>query len=353
MKILLIAKLLDHTLSENVIMPILASNVVEHIFILRDRVGNNHNELVSYHTPKKKNLVRHIDKVNIGVALCKKEKIDAIIGVLNIPHGYIGKMVSKLTNIPYIHMTIAGHREFWIKGKLMEKFNLQILKNSHITVTGEQTRNYLLTKGYDDKKISIMSNLPNGKFNIVDVNNDDNKIYDIISLSRIDKNKNLPLLIRAVEKLNNPQLKVLVAGDGPEFENIKSMVQEKQLESNFEFLGFVSDIDYKIDILKKSKIFISCSKGEGFPVSLLEAMSCGCVPVVSNVGDCADIIKNDYNGYIYEDTDNEDELVQSLSKIIYNCVNVDILKFNALKVKKKISVKSNGEIWNKILTTLK
>ncbi len=351
MNVLLVAKLSDPTLSENVLLPILASNTVKHIFVLRDRASEIKDSRVSYHSPKLKGLSRHIEKIKLGVELCRKNKIDAIVGVLNTPHGYIGKLISKMCGIPYIHMTIAGYREFWASGKCMEVINLRLFKNSIVTVTGEQTKGYLLSKGYDPSKVIVLSNLPNSLYNetLVLANN---RQYDIVSLSRIDKNKNISLLIKAVAKLRDIKPRVLIVGDGSELPNLISLVNELSLNDQVLFTGYLSDLQHKIGAYSDSKIFVSCSKGEGFPVSLLEAMCCGCVPVVSNAGDCVDVVKDASNGYVFNNTDSEDELTDILRMLLNEPRNIDRVRLMTVKIKEHISVKKNGEIWNNILKSV-
>lgn len=355
MNIILIAKLANHTIRENILAPILASGIVEHIFVLRDTPGDNFDKRVTYLSFGNTGKFRHLKKITKGVNLCHNYKIGAIVGVLNTPHGYIGRMIGRLTNTPFVYMTIAGHREFWMDGKRFEQFRLKLFKNSAaITVTGSQTLNYLLKKGYDKKKIFIIPNLPNPYFNDLFVDKNKNRKYDIVSFSRIDTNKNLILLVKAIAALKKKGFspKVAVAGNGDQLDNIIKAVQEYKVNDCFDFLGYITEINKKVEIYSNSKIFISCSKGEGFPVSLLESMGCGCVPVVSNVGDIIDVIKQGENGYVFNDTDNEQEFVRLLEQLMKNPEQITQMQLSAMNIKKQISVDNNGKIWNKIFLSV-
>lgn len=355
MNILLIAKLANHTIKENVLAPILASGIVEHIFVLRDTPGDNFDKRVTYLSFGNTGKFRHLKKITKGIFLCHKYKIGAIVGVLNTPHGYIGRMIGLLTNTPFVYMTIAGHREFWRDGKRFEQFRLKLFKNSAaITVTGSQTLNYLLKKKYDKKKIFIMPNLPNSYFNNLHVNENKVREYDIVSFSRIDTNKNLILLVKAIAALKKKGFspKVAVAGNGDQLDNIIKAVQEYKVHDCFDFLGYITEIHKKVEIYSNSKIFISCSKGEGFPISLLEAMGCGCVPVVSNVGDIVDVIHQGQNGYVFKDTDDEIEVVHILEKIMNNPEHLAQMRLSAMDIKRQFSIQNNGKIWNKIFLSV-
>ena len=352
-KILLVCRLADHTLRENVLLPLLSSGEVEHIFVLRDAPADTMDGRVSYLCPQKQSssVLRHIVKVRRGTHAVRRENIDAVIGVLNTPHGFIGKTVAWLTRRPYIHMTIAGHREFWVDGPLMEKLNFKVLGSSAaITVTGSRTKDYLVRNGFDPSKIFIMPNLPDAAFDNIVYSGD--RSYDIVSFSRIDRNKNLLLLVRALARLKGKwSPRVAVAGDGDCLPEVKAAAKECGLD-NIEFLGYVSGFENKVKLLTDSKIFVSCSKGEGFPVSLLEAMACGCVPVTSDVGDIVDIVHDGQNGFVFEDTDDESRLASCLETLLGDEDKLSAMRQAGTSLKGKFSAQSNGLKWKELLQSL-
>jgi glycosyltransferase involved in cell wall biosynthesis len=67
-----------------------------------------------------------------------------------------------------------------------------------------------------------------------------------------------------------------------------------------EYLGVVSG-KTKNDILSKAQVFILPSLyGEGLPMSLLEAMAVGLVPIVTNDGSMNTIVSHNETGFIIE-----------------------------------------------------
>ena len=143
MNVLVVCKLGDNTVKENVILPILASNMVSKVYVLRDMPAESFDSRVVYLTGnvESKSKWRHIAKFLRGLQACRKYGIGAIVGVLDIPHGLIGRTIGWITNIPYIHMTIAGHREFWLNGPTAEKLKLKFFgRGFAITVTGDVTK---------------------------------------------------------------------------------------------------------------------------------------------------------------------------------------------------------------------
>ncbi len=354
--ILLVCKLSDDTVEENVLLPLLASGRINKIYVLRETPAKFVSDKVEYlsECSNTHSKVRHVGRFLKGLRSCRKYNIDIIIGVLDIPHGFIGRAISMLTHIPYIHMTIAGHREFWSNGPKAEKFKLLYFKNSAaITVTGSITKQYLVDKGLDSNKIFIIPNLPNEA--ITQVTPKLYRKYDIVSFSRIDANKNIGLLIEALAILKEKRIypKVAIAGSGDKLDEIMNLARERSVDAMIDFLGFIRGFEAKVDLLTSSRIFVSCSKGEGFPVSLIEAMNCGCVPVVSNVGDIADVVHNDINGYIYDDFNSPNVLAKHLENLLLHPKKAEELAAKAIRIHDSISVKQNGMIWTEIFSTIK
>jgi L-malate glycosyltransferase len=92
-----------------------------------------------------------------------------------------------------------------------------------------------------------------------------------------------------------PQMRAVVVGDGPEADALKSLVCKSGIESNVEFLGQRADVN---DLLALTRVFMLTSRSEGVSIAMLEAMATGAVPVVSDVGDLADFVQNEVNGFI-------------------------------------------------------
>ena len=84
----------------------------------------------------------------------------------------------------------------------------------------------------------------------------------------------------ATHKLN-PDINFLIIGDGPDDNMVREKIRELNMQGKIELPGMLSNT---ADAFKQMDIFLLTSEFEGLPLALLEAMSTGCVPVVSNVG---------------------------------------------------------------------
>lgn len=137
----------------------------------------------------------------------------------------------------------------------------------------------------------------------------------ILTVGRLDTNKNQRLLIEAFANLKVDNWKLVIAGDGVLREEYKKLTATLGIADKVEFVGNVNNVS---DYYNKAKIFVFTSNSEGFPNALLEAMSFG-LPCIST--DCpsgpSEIIKNSENGYLIE-VNNRMQLEGQLTKLMNN-----------------------------------
>ena len=107
---------------------------------------------------------------------------------------------------------------------------------------------------------------------------------------RIATEKNIEALLKAWKLANmGDDCQLLMVGDGPN-RNSLQLIYGK--EHNIIWLGFVSDEQQRIDILRASDVFILPSLVEGLSISLLEAMSCGVACLATDAGADGEVLEN-------------------------------------------------------------
>lgn len=94
--------------------------------------------------------------------------------------------------------------------------------------------------------------------------------------------------------------KLVVGAIGPELENLIAQTKELGISDNVEFVGWL-DKDKNHSWYSRSMIYISIPESDGTSVSLLEAMSAGCIPIVSDLKVSREWIENGKNGIIEKD----------------------------------------------------
>lgn len=105
----------------------------------------------------------------------------------------------------------------------------------------------------------------------------DSKTKRIVFLGRLVKRKGCEQLIDAFSALtiNEPHVKLIIGGDGPQRSALEKKVKFFGLEKKVEFLGYVKEAD-KPNLLASADIACFPSLyGESFGIVLLEAMAAG------------------------------------------------------------------------------
>lgn len=168
---------------------------------------------------------------------------------------------------------------------------------------------------YPGLRVDVLPNaVPLSKFQSGKPEND---IPVIIFLGRIHKSKGLETIIHAAKELKEAGklFQFRCYGTGPDEEKFVSEMTSL-LGGSFSFGGVVGGNE-KWDALRSADIFLLPSDFEGLPLSLLEAMSCGCIPVVTDVGSIGTLVINGENGFLVERS-NVGQVVDKLSYLLEN-----------------------------------
>lgn len=140
------------------------------------------------------------------------------------------------------------------------------------------------------------------------------KLNRIISVARLDPQKNQQMMIRAFAKIANefPDWQLVIFGEGPLRSSLELIVKSLQLEGRVLLPGRTEHV---IDELRKSKVFCFSSDYEGLSNSMIEALCVGLPIVTTNVSGTEDIIVDGENGFVVPIKD-EDAMMQSLRVLI-------------------------------------
>ena len=82
-----------------------------------------------------------------------------------------------------------------------------------------------------------------------------------------------------------------IAGDGPLRNELEDIILKNNLNDSVEILGHV-DTESLVSLYNKSEVFVLSSISEGFPKVLLEAASCGCKIIATDVGSVSEIFSD-------------------------------------------------------------
>lgn len=149
--------------------------------------------------------------------------------------------------------------------------------------------------------------------------NDSNEIINIVSLRTINKNSNVDLIIKAFKEVvslnKGRKLNLIIANSGPEIDEIKKLVNDLKIGNQVIIKGYVSTEDI-INLLLSCNLYVTIPTSDSTSVSLLEAMACGALCLVSNIPANLEWINNT-NGYIVDKFELT-EIVNKMDKAINN-----------------------------------
>jgi phosphatidylinositol alpha-mannosyltransferase len=115
----------------------------------------------------------------------------------------------------------------------------------------------------------------------------------ILYIGRLERRKGAKYLLRAFQLFaqDHPDVKLLIAGDGPDREKLELLTDDLKLK-NVSFLGYISE-ELKLQLLAEADLFVSPALfGESFGIVLLEAMATGTVTVAGNNSGYADLMQD-------------------------------------------------------------
>ena len=167
----------------------------------------------------------------------------------------------------------------------------------------------------------------------------------VISVGRLVKEKGFDVLIRSYAKLSPmfPGWRLIILGEGPEYQNLQILITENNLDQKVHLLGWVKDPFLFLNI---ASIAVHPSSIEGFPNALLEAMACGLPCIASyEAGDM--LIKPEIDGILVPFGDAE-KLEDALIRLIVNPNLRDRLGKNALQVRERYSQDLVMKLWNAV-----
>lgn len=117
----------------------------------------------------------------------------------------------------------------------------------------------------------------------------------------VKQQKRADLLVDLLEQLEKRKIdyRLQIAGEGECFELISEYINQRELVHKVQLLGRLEKNQMN-DFWKEQDVFINISEYEGTSLSMLEAMSFGCVPVVTDVSGAREFISHNGNGFIVD-----------------------------------------------------
>jgi glycosyltransferase involved in cell wall biosynthesis len=238
--------------------------------------------------------------------LCRKERYDVIHVHWPFPHaimGYFAKMSARCSMVSTFH----GVELRWVKSRMrffVPFVRWAIKKSDAVTANSNATRDNILS--ILPKEVAIVpfgtalavsepTPIPSGNL--------------ILFAGRLVERKGVRYLVDAVKMLSlKMDVRLVIVGDGPEFQSLKEQVKQNGLEERIALAGRVSDKELE-HYYQSCSVFVlpavTDAKGdtEGLGVVLIEALSYGRPVVASRAGGIVDIVKDGETGLLVPEKD--------------------------------------------------
>ena len=143
----------------------------------------------------------------------------------------------------------------------------------------------------------------------------------MIYVGRLEEIKGVDVLLEAWKILGNDAPELIMCGTGPMEEWCRNYVREHHL-TKVKIAGFVKNEIVREMIGQSRALVLPTQVYEGFPMTILEAMSVGTPVIGSKLGNVGTLIKDSVNGIRFEAKSPEElaEVVKTF-KADYNCVS--------------------------------
>lgn len=106
--------------------------------------------------------------------------------------------------------------------------------------------------------------------------------FTVIGVSRLVKIKNVPVVLEAFLKAQSGDERLVLVGTGDQYDTIRRRIAASTAAERIELAGLIArEAVYRR--LRNADLFVSASRGEGLPIAVLEAMSCACPVVLSDI----------------------------------------------------------------------
>lgn len=237
-----------------------------------------------------------------------------------------------------IHSDAAKENTIWDKRFIrIKKYAFQKKHIHLVTISKESKRSFTAYYGLDSTL--IYNGIPeyisqNNANKLIEYRRTD-KTKLFLHPGRISEPKNQVVLVKAFDSLikEGNDVVLLIAGSKQDLQ-IWSEI-EPYLTERIVYLGERSDVR---DLLAESDAFCLPSIWEGMPVTLLEALSVGCIPICSPVGGIPEVITNGENGFL--SSDSSEEAYYKALKSFVSCTDVEIkdIKQKCLKTFDKFRI---------------
>jgi len=255
------------------------------------------------------------------IRLLRRERVDVLHGHM-FGSNVWACVLGRLTRVPVIvcheHMWSygGGRLRAWIYRFLIARFS-----NAFIAVSEAGLRSMIEVEGISPKDVVLLRNgvpaLPSG---------DPGRVREelgirpdqpvVLTVGTLRQERAYEVMIEAAARLapSVPDLRVLIAGMGPERPKLEALIEQLGVSEVVTLLGLRADIP---DLLASADVAVCCSDFEGGPLSVMEYMGARLPVVATRVGGLPELVRDGENGLLVPPRDPV-SLARALADLLSN-----------------------------------
>jgi glycosyltransferase involved in cell wall biosynthesis len=269
----------------------------------------------------------------VGTVEVLRRRLNTVLAIFAFPQGLVAIIVGRLTRRKVAIMTDGGDVDVYLSNPWIRPIITACLRHATAVTALNRSKSDRLCALGIEPLISPTIGINTSRFDYVPFRRKEKRL--VLFTGRLNIEKQLGVLIAACDRLHNDGItvKLLIVGDGPLRDEIEQTVICRGLTDIIVLTGFVSHLQIH-QLYRKCSVFVLPSSREGVSVSLLEAMSSGCICIVSDITDNKDVIQHMYNGITFRTGDVED-LARKLRWVMSNPSELASIAANARQAAKR------------------
>jgi glycosyltransferase involved in cell wall biosynthesis len=261
---------------------------------------------------------------NFGRIAARKKGIFNIVhehAVLSVlPHQYAADLLLRYYTDAAVAVS-GSVKDFMIKGRSIPASKISIISNGIRLDKFQKCGQATLHK----KRLEL--GIPEG-------------FWVIGTVTRLRKEKGNEYFIRAIPSLLQEfsNLYFIIVGDGPLRGSLEALARDLNVSTHVRFLGFRKDV---AELMSMFDINVIPSLSEGFPLSLVEAMSVGNAIVATKVGGMNEIAR-DEETVVFVRPRSPSEISRTVASLLVNPDQATKLSMAARQASKRFSIEASA-----------
>ena len=224
--------------------------------------------------------------------ILSKIKPDIINAHYSYSMGFIALLAKKHSKIKTNFSVVCHGSDVLAPPKpyIFDRINRYVVSRcDKVFVVSDQIRDKVEGFGVDVNHIFV------GQYGLSIEQKECRKDIDIVSNRAYCPNSRIDFLLDSLDELKNLNLNIVFV-----IPNIDNKSLEK-LVDKYPYIKFYKEMEYTkmLNLVNRSKIYISATRSDGTSLSLLEAMKLGAIPLVSNIVSNRSWVLDGINGYLF------------------------------------------------------